>query len=215
MHAWATCPPAAAAAEHASSAAPRVVAAAAHHGAAAQRRPAAAGHWRRRRRRAAVVGAAGLASICDSDTDPRELEAFAERFKQRRIKLWRDAGRRGLCAGQPQDPGRGSLSRAPSAGSNRSRFANNMIALNPSSGVAEEAEGAQREKMNKPELFNRRREEAQADFHRRAREALPWRPTSRYQPRPSSENRCHRRETGPQKNVVRVWVHISKALLRI
>ncbi|KAJ8255601.1 hypothetical protein COCON_G00194650 [Conger conger] len=29
----------------------------------------------------------GLPSINDSDTDPRELEAFAERFKQRRIKL--------------------------------------------------------------------------------------------------------------------------------
>lgn len=34
---------------------------------------------------AAAVAAAGLHP--DTDTDPRELEAFAERFKQRRIKL--------------------------------------------------------------------------------------------------------------------------------
>ena len=34
---------------------------------------------------AAAVVAAGLHT--DADTDPRELEAFAERFKQRRIKL--------------------------------------------------------------------------------------------------------------------------------
>lgn len=36
---------------------------------------------------AAAVAAAGLHP--DTDTDPRELEAFAERFKQRRIKLGR------------------------------------------------------------------------------------------------------------------------------
>lgn len=34
---------------------------------------------------AVAVAAAGLHP--DTDTDPRELEAFAERFKQRRIKL--------------------------------------------------------------------------------------------------------------------------------
>lgn len=34
---------------------------------------------------AAAVAAAGLHP--DTDTDPRELEAFAEKFKQRRIKL--------------------------------------------------------------------------------------------------------------------------------
>jgi Pou domain - N-terminal to homeobox domain len=34
---------------------------------------------------AAAVAAASLHP--DQDTDPRELEAFAERFKQRRIKL--------------------------------------------------------------------------------------------------------------------------------
>lgn len=37
---------------------------------------------------AAAVAAAGLHP--DTDTDPRELEAFAERFKQRRIKLGKD-----------------------------------------------------------------------------------------------------------------------------
>lgn len=40
---------------------------------------------------AAAVAAAGLHP--DTDTDPRELEAFAERFKQRRIKLGKDISR--------------------------------------------------------------------------------------------------------------------------
>lgn len=40
---------------------------------------------------AAAVAAAGLHP--DTDTDPRELEAFAERFKQRRIKLGKDLSR--------------------------------------------------------------------------------------------------------------------------
>lgn len=37
---------------------------------------------------AAAAAAAAVAGLHpDADTDPRELEAFAERFKQRRIKL--------------------------------------------------------------------------------------------------------------------------------
>lgn len=44
---------------------------------------------------AAAVAAAGLHP--DTDTDPRELEAFAERFKQRRIKLGSAVQKR--CAG--------------------------------------------------------------------------------------------------------------------
>lgn len=40
---------------------------------------------------AAAVAAAGLHP--DTDTDPRELEAFAERFKQRRIKLGKTQGK--------------------------------------------------------------------------------------------------------------------------
>ena len=40
---------------------------------------------------AAAVAAAGLHP--DTDTDPRELEAFAERFKQRRIKLGKHISR--------------------------------------------------------------------------------------------------------------------------
>ncbi|KAB1267865.1 POU domain; class 4; transcription factor 1 [Camelus dromedarius] len=99
--------------------------------AAAQRRPAAAGQVAaRRRRRAAVVGAAGLASICDSDTDPRELEAFAERFKQRRIKLGVTQADVGSALATSRS--RAWLAQQSTiAGSNRSRFANNMIALKP------------------------------------------------------------------------------------
>ena len=45
---------------------------------------------------AAAVAAASLHP--DTDTDPRELEAFAERFKQRRIKLGKHLTRNSLCS---------------------------------------------------------------------------------------------------------------------
>lgn len=44
---------------------------------------------------AAAVAAASLHP--DQDTDPRELEAFAERFKQRRIKLGKYLKKTFLC----------------------------------------------------------------------------------------------------------------------
>lgn len=45
---------------------------------------------------AAAVAAASLHP--DTDTDPRELEAFAERFKQRRIKLGKHLTRNSLTS---------------------------------------------------------------------------------------------------------------------
>uniref|UniRef100_A0A2K6L7V2 POU domain protein n=1 Tax=Rhinopithecus bieti TaxID=61621 RepID=A0A2K6L7V2_RHIBE len=177
----------------------------------ARRRPAAAaapGRWRRRSaagRR--VVGAAGLASICDSDTDPRELEAFAERFKQRRIKLGVTQADVGSALANLKIPGVGSLSQSTICRFESLTLShNNMIALKPIlQAWLEEAEGAQREKMNKPELFNggekKRKRTSIAAPEKRSLEAY-----FAVQPRPSSEKIAAIAEKlDLKKNVVRVW----------
>ncbi|KAB1267864.1 Brain-specific homeobox/POU domain protein 3 [Camelus dromedarius] len=161
----------------------------------------------RRRRRAAVVGAAGLASICDSDTDPRELEAFAERFKQRRIKLGVTQADVGSALANLKIPGVGSLSQSTICRFESLTLShNNMIALKPIlQAWLEEAEGAQREKMNKPELFNggekKRKRTSIAAPEKRSLEAY-----FAVQPRPSSEKIAAIAEKlDLKKNVVRVW----------
>ncbi|XP_025900295.1 POU domain, class 4, transcription factor 1 isoform X2 [Nothoprocta perdicaria] len=169
---------------------------AAHHGAAGQVASAAA-----------VVGAAGLASMCDSDTDPRELEAFAERFKQRRIKLGVTQADVGSALANLKIPGVGSLSQSTICRFESLTLShNNMIALKPIlQAWLEEAEGAQREKMNKPELFNggekKRKRTSIAAPEKRSLEAY-----FAVQPRPSSEKIAAIAEKlDLKKNVVRVW----------
>ncbi|XP_004626362.1 POU domain, class 4, transcription factor 1 [Octodon degus] len=156
---------------------------------------------------AAVVGAAGLASICDSDTDPRELEAFAERFKQRRIKLGVTQADVGSALANLKIPGVGSLSQSTICRFESLTLShNNMIALKPIlQAWLEEAEGAQREKMNKPELFNggekKRKRTSIAAPEKRSLEAY-----FAVQPRPSSEKIAAIAEKlDLKKNVVRVW----------
>ncbi|XP_019379372.1 PREDICTED: POU domain, class 4, transcription factor 1 [Gavialis gangeticus] len=163
---------------------------AAHHGAAGQ-----------------VGAAAGLASICDSDTDPRELEAFAERFKQRRIKLGVTQADVGSALANLKIPGVGSLSQSTICRFESLTLShNNMIALKPIlQAWLEEAEGAQREKMNKPELFNggekKRKRTSIAAPEKRSLEAY-----FAVQPRPSSEKIAAIAEKlDLKKNVVRVW----------
>ncbi|XP_028628343.1 POU domain, class 4, transcription factor 1 [Grammomys surdaster] len=155
----------------------------------------------------AVVGAAGLASICDSDTDPRELEAFAERFKQRRIKLGVTQADVGSALANLKIPGVGSLSQSTICRFESLTLShNNMIALKPIlQAWLEEAEGAQREKMNKPELFNggekKRKRTSIAAPEKRSLEAY-----FAVQPRPSSEKIAAIAEKlDLKKNVVRVW----------
>ncbi|XP_026971835.1 POU domain, class 4, transcription factor 1 [Sagmatias obliquidens] len=185
-----------------------VVAAAAHHGAAAAAAAAAAaGQVAAASAAAAVVGAAGLASICDSDTDPRELEAFAERFKQRRIKLGVTQADVGSALANLKIPGVGSLSQSTICRFESLTLShNNMIALKPIlQAWLEEAEGAQREKMNKPELFNggekKRKRTSIAAPEKRSLEAY-----FAVQPRPSSEKIAAIAEKlDLKKNVVRVW----------
>uniref|UniRef100_A0A8C6YPP5 POU domain protein n=1 Tax=Nothoprocta perdicaria TaxID=30464 RepID=A0A8C6YPP5_NOTPE len=156
---------------------------------------------------AAVVGAAGLASMCDSDTDPRELEAFAERFKQRRIKLGVTQADVGSALANLKIPGVGSLSQSTICRFESLTLShNNMIALKPIlQAWLEEAEGAQREKMNKPELFNggekKRKRTSIAAPEKRSLEAY-----FAVQPRPSSEKIAAIAEKlDLKKNVVRVW----------
>ncbi|XP_044769392.1 POU domain, class 4, transcription factor 1 [Neomonachus schauinslandi] len=174
----------------------------AHAGAAA-----AAGQVAAASAAAAVVGAAGLASICDSDTDPRELEAFAERFKQRRIKLGVTQADVGSALANLKIPGVGSLSQSTICRFESLTLShNNMIALKPIlQAWLEEAEGAQREKMNKPELFNggekKRKRTSIAAPEKRSLEAY-----FAVQPRPSSEKIAAIAEKlDLKKNVVRVW----------
>uniref|UniRef100_A0A8C4SZD8 POU domain protein n=1 Tax=Erpetoichthys calabaricus TaxID=27687 RepID=A0A8C4SZD8_ERPCA len=139
----------------------------------------------------------GLPSINDSDTDPRELEAFAERFKQRRIKLGVTQADVGSALANLKIPGVGSLSQSTICRFESLTLShNNMIALKPIlQAWLEEAEGAQREKMSKPDIFNggeKRNRSLEAYFA--------------VQPRPSSEKIAAIAEKlDLKKNVVRVW----------
>ncbi|XP_019509848.1 PREDICTED: POU domain, class 4, transcription factor 1 [Hipposideros armiger] len=155
----------------------------------------------------AAGGGGGAHDVCDSDTDPRELEAFAERFKQRRIKLGVTQADVGSALANLKIPGVGSLSQSTICRFESLTLShNNMIALKPIlQAWLEEAEGAQREKMNKPELFNggekKRKRTSIAAPEKRSLEAY-----FAVQPRPSSEKIAAIAEKlDLKKNVVRVW----------
>ncbi|XP_033932488.1 POU domain, class 4, transcription factor 1 isoform X2 [Pseudochaenichthys georgianus] len=150
---------------------------------------------------------AGLPCINDSDTDPRELEAFAERFKQRRIKLGVTQADVGGALANLKIPGVGSLSQSTICRFESLTLShNNMIALKPIlQAWLEEAEGAQREKMNKPDIFSggekKRKRTSIAAPEKRSLEAY-----FAVQPRPSSEKIAAIAEKlDLKKNVVRVW----------
>lgn len=146
-------------------------------------------------------------SLPDSDTDPRELEAFAERFKQRRIKLGVTQADVGGALANLKIPGVGSLSQSTICRFESLTLShNNMIALKPIlQAWLEEAEGAQREKTNKPELYSgaekKRKRTSIAAPEKRSLEAY-----FAVQPRPSSEKIAAIAEKlDLKKNVVRVW----------
>ncbi|XP_056464333.1 POU domain, class 4, transcription factor 1 isoform X2 [Gadus chalcogrammus] len=153
------------------------------------------------------LGNNGLPSINESDTDPRELEAFAERFKQRRIKLGVTQADVGGALANLKIPGVGSLSQSTICRFESLTLShNNMIALKPIlQAWLEEAEGAQREKMSKPDIFNggekKRKRTSIAAPEKRSLEAY-----FAVQPRPSSEKIAAIAEKlDLKKNVVRVW----------
>uniref|UniRef100_A0A3B4E6V9 POU domain protein n=1 Tax=Pygocentrus nattereri TaxID=42514 RepID=A0A3B4E6V9_PYGNA len=154
---------------------------------------------------AAHPHAAGCMS--DVDADPRDLEAFAERFKQRRIKLGVTQADVGAALASLKIPGVGSLSQSTICRFESLTLShNNMIALKPILHAwLEEAEKSHREKLSKPELFNgaekKRKRTSIAAPEKRSLEAY-----FAIQPRPSSEKIAAIAEKlDLKKNVVRVW----------
>uniref|UniRef100_UPI00398F0462 POU domain, class 4, transcription factor 3 n=1 Tax=Pristiophorus japonicus TaxID=55135 RepID=UPI00398F0462 len=149
----------------------------------------------------------GMPCINDVEADPRELEAFAERFKQRRIKLGVTQADVGSALANLKIPGVGSLSQSTICRFESLTLShNNMIALKPVLQTwLEEAENAYREKANKPEMFNsnerKRKRTSIAAPEKRSLEAY-----FAIQPRPSSEKIAAIAEKlDLKKNVVRVW----------
>lgn len=151
-------------------------------------------------------GGPGSAGI-DSEPDPRELESFAERFKQRRIKLGVTQADVGAALANLKIPGVGCLSQSTICRFESLTLShNNMVALKPIlEAWLEEAERVQREKMAKPEIFNgadkKRKRTSIAAPEKRSLEAY-----FAVQPRPSSEKIAAIAEKlDLKKNVVRVW----------
>ncbi|XP_014399303.1 PREDICTED: POU domain, class 4, transcription factor 1 [Myotis brandtii] len=125
----------------------------------------------------------------------------------RRIKLGVTQADVGSALANLKIPGVGSLSQSTICRFESLTLShNNMIALKPIlQAWLEEAEGAQREKMNKPELFNggekKRKRTSIAAPEKRSLEAY-----FAVQPRPSSEKIAAIAEKlDLKKNVVRVW----------
>ncbi|XP_022079652.1 POU domain, class 4, transcription factor 3-like [Acanthaster planci] len=143
----------------------------------------------------------------DLDTDPRELEAFAERFKQRRIKLGVTQCDVGKALANLKLPGVGSLSQSTICRFESLTLShNNMIALKPILAAwLEEAEAAARDKRNSTGILNnmekKRKRTSIAAPEKRSLEAY-----FAVQPRPSSEKiAAIADKLDLKKNVVRVW----------
>ncbi|XP_077984105.1 POU domain, class 4, transcription factor 3-like [Glandiceps talaboti] len=145
--------------------------------------------------------------MTDLDTDPRELEAFAEHFKQRRIKLGVTQADVGNALGNLKLPGVGSLSQSTICRFESLTLShNNMIALKPIlSAWLEEAEKSAKSKEKNPDIFSngekKRKRTSIAAPEKRSLEAY-----FAVQPRPSSEKIAAIAEKlDLKKNVVRVW----------
>nr|XP_060612233.1 brain-specific homeobox/POU domain protein 3-like [Anolis sagrei ordinatus] len=143
----------------------------------------------------------------EAETDPRELESFAERFKQRRIKLGVTQADVGSALANLKIPGVGCLSQSTICRFESLTLShNNMVALKPIlEAWLEEAERAQREKLSKPEGYpsgdKKRKRTSIAAPEKRSLEAY-----FAVQPRPSSEKIAAIAEKlDLKKNVVRVW----------
>ncbi|XP_038604544.1 LOW QUALITY PROTEIN: brain-specific homeobox/POU domain protein 3-like [Tachyglossus aculeatus] len=143
----------------------------------------------------------------EAETDPRELESFAERFKQRRIKLGVTQADVGSALANLKIPGVGCLSQSTICRFESLTLShNNMVALKPIlEAWLEEAERAQREKLSKPEVYaagdKKRKRTSIAAPEKRSLEAY-----FAVQPRPSSEKIAAIAEKlDLKKNVVRVW----------
>ncbi|CAO1419063.1 unnamed protein product [Diamesa serratosioi] len=157
---------------------------------------------------AAAVAAASLHP--DTDTDPRELEAFAERFKQRRIKLGVTQADVGKALANLKLPGVGALSQSTICRFESLTLShNNMIALKPIlQAWLEEAEAQAKNKRRDPDAPSvlphgekKRKRTSIAAPEKRSLEAY-----FAVQPRPSGEKIAAIAEKlDLKKNVVRVW----------
>jgi len=161
-----------------------------------------------------VGGGGGLHCVVGTelDCDPRELEAFAEHFKQRRIKLGATQADVGSALGKLKLPGVGSLSQSTICRFESLTLShNNMVALKPILHAwLIEAERAARETKMRDELLNggagagvdrKRKRTSIAAPEKRSLEAY-----FAIQPRPSGEKIAQIAEKlDLKKNVVRVW----------
>jgi len=145
----------------------------------------------------------------DTECDPRELEAFAERFKQRRIKLGVTQADVGSALANLKLPGVGCLSQSTICRFESLTLShNNMIALKPILQTwLEEAEKAARDKLEAEQnglisgADKKRKRTSIAAPEKRSLEAY-----FAVQPRPSGEKIAQIAEKlDLKKNVVRVW----------
>lgn len=146
----------------------------------------------------------------DTDTDPRELEAFAERFKQRRIKLGVTQADVGKALANLKLPGVGALSQSTICRFESLTLShNNMIALKPIlQAWLEEAEAQAKNKRRDPDAPSvlpagekKRKRTSIAAPEKRSLEAY-----FAVQPRPSGEKiTAIAEKLDLKKNVVRVW----------
>ncbi|VDQ06377.1 unnamed protein product [Trichobilharzia regenti] len=142
------------------------------------------------------------------DYNPRELEAFSELFKQRRIKLGVTQADVGKALGNLKISGVGSLSQSTICRFESLTLShNNMIALKPVlQAWLEEAEAEASSRSNHPSIYDleeerRRKRTSITDSEKRSLEAF-----FSIQPRPSSEKISQIAEKlNLKKNVVRVW----------
>ncbi|GAB6027318.1 Inhibitory POU protein [Chamberlinius hualienensis] len=146
----------------------------------------------------------------ETDADPRELESFAERFKQRRIKLGVTQADVGKALANLKLPGVGALSQSTICRFESLTLShNNMIALKPIlQAWLEEAEAQARNKRKDPDAPDvlpngekKRKRTSIAAPEKRSLEAY-----FAVQPRPSGEKiAAIADKLDLKKNVVRVW----------
>jgi len=155
--------------------------------------------------------AAGVVAASAAECDTRELEAFAEHFKQRRIKIGVTQADVGSALGKLKLPGVGSLSQSTICRFESLTLShNNMVALKPVlQAWLEEAEAQARDARMRTDLFagtangvdRKRKRTSIATPEKRSLEAY-----FAIQPRPSGEKIAQIAEKlDLKKNVVRVW----------
>jgi len=144
----------------------------------------------------------------DLDCDPRELEAFAEHFKQRRIKLGVTQCDVGSALGKLKLPGVGSLSQSTICRFESLTLShNNMVALKPVlQAWLEEAEKRARDQKAQNEMYNNANDKKRKRTSIAAPEKRSLEAYFAIQPRPSGEKIAQIAEKlDLKKNVVRVW----------